>query len=355
MATFTDPDSLAQALEYSASVDWGDGSAPSAGAITGPIGGPFTVSGSHTYGEEGSYSVTVTVTDIDTANNSSVAVTHATVADAALAAVGVNGNAINSASTTVATFTDADPGGTVSDYTASIDWGDGSTATAGTVSAAGTGFAVAGTHTYPATGPFSFVVKTHVCDGGGACADARSTLSVQYMTGRAYGISLTAPLVAPAPTPDTGAVARTSPYAASVPCVLPVVTAVLTAPTLCAGVTVSTGPGASKATAPVHDATVGLPLLPAVVVQAVQASSQTTCAGSTGSTTIAYLKIGGTVVAGTPIQPAPNTALPLLGLKVVLNEQVPIAGGLTVNAVHVTGPGVDLVVSSATSDIHNCP
>jgi hypothetical protein len=42
----------------------------------------------------------------------------------------------------------------------------------------------------------------------------------------------------------------------------------------------------------------------------------------------------------------------------VLNEQIPVAGadhGLTVNAVHISSPGLaDIIVSSARSDIHNC-
>jgi hypothetical protein len=47
-------------------------------------------------------------------------------------------------------------------------------------------------------------------------------------------------------------------------------------------------------------------------------------------------------------------------LRVVLNEQTPFTTpdgghGLTVNSVHITVSGLlDLVVSSATSDVHGC-
>ena len=51
---------------------------------------------------------------------------------------------------------------------------------------------------------------------------------------------------------------------------------------------------------------------------------------------------------------APNTTISLPGGKIVINEQVPVPGGLKVNGAHITLPGVDLVVSSATSAIHNC-
>src|SRR5262249_56435872 len=51
----------------------------------------------------------------------------------------------------VATFTDADPLGTATDYTATITWGDGST-TSGTITSTGSVFSVSGTHTYAEEG-----------------------------------------------------------------------------------------------------------------------------------------------------------------------------------------------------------
>src|SRR5262249_41686581 len=67
VATFTDPDpnASASANEYSASIDWGDGTTATAGTISGPTGGQFTVTGGHTYADEGSYQITVTITDTD--------------------------------------------------------------------------------------------------------------------------------------------------------------------------------------------------------------------------------------------------------------------------------------------------
>ena len=60
----------------------------------------------------------------------------ATVQDAALHATGVAVAATEGSSFTgaVATFTDDDPSGTASDYTATITWGDGNTS-AGAISA----------------------------------------------------------------------------------------------------------------------------------------------------------------------------------------------------------------------------
>src|SRR4029077_2249667 len=60
VAVFSDPDPASTAGEYSATIDWADGGAATPGTITGPPGGPFTVSGTHMYVEQGTYTVTVT-------------------------------------------------------------------------------------------------------------------------------------------------------------------------------------------------------------------------------------------------------------------------------------------------------
>src|SRR5205823_5482231 len=59
VATFTDPAGAESLNDYSASISWGDGSA-SPGTIT-VNAGVFTVSGNHSYAEEGSKTITVTV------------------------------------------------------------------------------------------------------------------------------------------------------------------------------------------------------------------------------------------------------------------------------------------------------
>jgi len=54
----------ADATSYSASVDWGDGSSPTAGVVEAGDDG-YVVGGTHTYAAAGSYSATVTVEDAD--------------------------------------------------------------------------------------------------------------------------------------------------------------------------------------------------------------------------------------------------------------------------------------------------
>src|SRR6266516_3109442 len=127
VATFTDPDAAATASEYSATIDWGDGSATTAGTIGGSAGS-FSVSGTHTYAEEGPYSVTVTITDVDNAGNTATANSTATVADAALHAgtfTVPSSTSLGNPTSVSFGFSDDNTGAPTSDFTATIDRGDG--------------------------------------------------------------------------------------------------------------------------------------------------------------------------------------------------------------------------------------
>jgi hypothetical protein len=123
VASFSDPDSSASASEYQATIDWGDGTPTSSGTVGGG-GGSFSVTGGpHTYAEEGTYKATVTITDTDNTTNSATASMTATVADAALTSTcAAPTTSPQSFTTPMANFHDANPGGTLSDYGATIDW-----------------------------------------------------------------------------------------------------------------------------------------------------------------------------------------------------------------------------------------
>jgi hypothetical protein len=76
----------------------------------------------------------------------------------------------------VLTFPDADPNGGPRDFSAAIDWGDGSTSP-GTISpSAEGGFVVSGTHTYATPG--AFLIRVTVVDLGGARAVLYAAASV---------------------------------------------------------------------------------------------------------------------------------------------------------------------------------
>src|SRR2546428_560123 len=176
--TFTYPDANATASEYAATIDFGDGSS-SAGAVSGPTGGPFTVSGTHTYTDEGTYAVTVTITDVDTPGNAATAHSTADVADAALTAgtVTVSGGVEGSSPThPTSTFTDANPFATAADFTATIDWGDGASSTGAVTGAVGGPFTVTGSHPYIEEG--SYTVTVTVADDGGSTTSASGPANV---------------------------------------------------------------------------------------------------------------------------------------------------------------------------------
>ena len=149
----------------SATINWGDGSS-STGSVTLNQDGSYSVSGSHTYAEEGSFALTVTVNDSGklTVSGSS----SATVADAALTLTYFLAGRLGPQSAGLAaTFTDADPAGQVSDYTATIKWGDGTTSTVTIVKyQRGPGFALAGLHRYVKVG--GYTVTLTVIDNGGS-------------------------------------------------------------------------------------------------------------------------------------------------------------------------------------------
>ncbi len=78
---------------------------------------------------------------------------------------------------------------------------------------------------------------------------------------------------------------------------------------------------------------IGLPRVPVITFDALDASSRSSCAtGSTGTATVLDLTIGGRPVVA--VDPAPNTVIALpAGLgTITLNEQISVPGGLTVGS-----------------------
>jgi hypothetical protein len=206
VATFTDvtyptnsPD------DFTATINWGDGTT-SDGIVTAQ-GSLFVVRGSHTYAEEGSYSIKATINDVGgaaTANTSS----KATIADAPLSVTATPVSATEglSFSGQIATFTDGNPNAGLDDFTSivacpdiivvgyppfpcpmgpvssvTIDWGDGTTPESGngTISepgGVGTPFVVSGSHTY-ADESF-YTIKVTITDNGGSKVIGTCTATV---------------------------------------------------------------------------------------------------------------------------------------------------------------------------------
>ena len=176
VATFTDTTYAGNVPgDFAANIDWGDGTT-TAGAVTGSAGS-FTVSGSHSYAEEGMKTATVVLSDDSPGTATGTATATLQVADATLLATGTTialseGSSFNGV---VATFTDADPAGTVADYSATIDWGDGST-TAGSVTASNGGFNVSGSHKFVEDGTYTVTVT--IADVGGSTTNATTKANI---------------------------------------------------------------------------------------------------------------------------------------------------------------------------------
>lgn len=200
-------------------------------------------------------------------------------------------------------------------------------------------------------------------DGFYLPSSASATLLLQFMTGRAFGISATIalpllPVVQVGPAPDTGPVRTAAASTTTVPCSVSLNGLVMvTAGGICPQVVTTLNPGTSTATTTIGSASIGVAGIPAISVSGLTATSTSTCTSATGSTTLAKLTIGGRTIT---VPTTPNTVINLAGVgKLVINEQVPVAGadqGRTVNALHLTALGgtIDLVIGSATSDAHNC-
>jgi hypothetical protein len=96
-----------------------------------------------------------------------------------------------------------------------------------------------------------------------------------------------------------------------------------------------------------------------VAADVVKSNSSASCSGSTASAS-GNSELVGLVAAGQSILVSnPNVAISLPGgISLTVNEQTSSSGGsagsTTVNALHVKGPGIDIVVASAHSDI-TCP
>lgn len=93
-----------------------------------------------------------------------------------------------------------------------------------------------------------------------------------------------------------------------------------------------------------------------VAATIVKSNSSATCSGSTASTTGNAQLVGLTVAGQSILVANPNLSISLPGgISVIVNQQTSSSGGnagsITVNALHVTGPSIDIVVGSAQSDI----
>ena len=175
VATFT-ASSPGQPSNYEVTIDWGD-STTSPGFLSVNMVGGFDVTGTHTYAAVGTFNVNVSIRDTTTEVSTTAAST------VVVAATGISPNGRTIAATSgvefagvVADFSTADTTAVARNFTATIDWGDGTTS-AGTVATTGNGtYAVNGSHTYAPSG--TFPVQVTIVANTGARAVANSSANV---------------------------------------------------------------------------------------------------------------------------------------------------------------------------------
>jgi large repetitive protein len=136
----------------------------------------FTINApAFTLPEEGTYTVSVAVTEDDSVDADPYTSTGTgtdVVSDAALTASSTVDLSVNTGAaitnTVVGNFNDANPAAPIGDFTATIDWGDGTTTTGTIVQPGGVGtvFKVEGTHAYAL--PSDYTISIHVVDDGGS-------------------------------------------------------------------------------------------------------------------------------------------------------------------------------------------
>ena len=142
VGTFTDANPTAPISDFTATIDWGDGSPNSVGTITQPggVGTAFDVTGSHTYAKPGEYFTTITVTDDGGSVviiPGSVTVTDLPIIPGPVTGFVHNFTAVEGQDTgtiVLATFADPNTLATVADVTAFLPvdgWGDGTPSASG--------------------------------------------------------------------------------------------------------------------------------------------------------------------------------------------------------------------------------
>ncbi len=163
--SFTDPDST----NWTATVDYGDGLGSQALTLSGT-----NFSLSHQYKDNGTYTVTVNVTDNQGATGTGTAT--GTVNNVAptvgTISASVNPVQVNTATTASANFTDP---GVLDTHTASWNWGDGNTTT-GTVTESNGSGSVSDSHTYTSAGVYQITLTVTDKDGG------QGSQSFQYVS-----------------------------------------------------------------------------------------------------------------------------------------------------------------------------
>ncbi|HET6248072.1 MAG TPA: LEPR-XLL domain-containing protein [Tepidisphaeraceae bacterium] len=179
VANFTDPGGAEPTTDYSATIDWGDGTSPTAGTIV-LSNGKLSVTGAHTFNSAGTFHPTIVIHH-DAAPDSNIVTDTVNVPAYSLTTTGVNISGIEGRSVTAkaASFVSGNAASSIGNFTASINWGDGTASTGTIVKDSAGHFHVNGTHVYheESTGS-GYKVTTTIREYGGNTVVATSLANI---------------------------------------------------------------------------------------------------------------------------------------------------------------------------------
>jgi hypothetical protein len=171
VGSFFDGNAFAFPADFTATIDWGDGSPLSLGTISQPngTGTAFVVTGDHIYTVDRAQPYSITVTILDRAGQGLTTGTSAVVTDAPPIVSGIPVQMTRGLPFTVPLAYIVERAGLPPEspdhFTATINWGDG-TSSVGLIEAVPGGEWVVGSHAYAGSGPFTITVS--VRDDGGS-------------------------------------------------------------------------------------------------------------------------------------------------------------------------------------------
>jgi len=181
VAHFEDANPLEKASDFDAVVDWGDGTSPENESVAPSAGGGFDINGSHTYLSPGTYAF-VAIAGGKSFNGIATVTPPAPI----VLANGISGVEGTLFSGKVASFTPANPNTPYSDFTATIEWGDGST-TAGIV---GPDFTVKGSHTYVKFGLYTLKVTVTILGSASHSSSDHATISNAPLSASGFNLTV---------------------------------------------------------------------------------------------------------------------------------------------------------------------
>jgi uncharacterized repeat protein (TIGR03803 family) len=166
------------AASFSGSINWGDGTFVSGSNIhilpdgTGKTVHRFTITNTHTYTTPGEYPVIVKLADAPGAHLTLTGTANISSSSIAISSPEIYKTGGVLKNEVVATFDDNTIPNTAADYTATINWGDGTTSPGTLKAGANFSYKVLGTHTYKTPDTFTVTTTVTRTSGGSYSAGA---------------------------------------------------------------------------------------------------------------------------------------------------------------------------------------